>query len=33
MIFDFGTEAQYSYFPLSEDYSAEAGIFIEEIIL
>lgn len=33
MIFDFGTEAQYSYFPLSEDYSAEAGIFVEEIIL
>lgn len=33
MIFDFGTEAQYSYFPLSEDYSAEAGIVVEEILL
>lgn len=33
MIFDFGTEAQYSYFPLSEDYSANAGIFVEEILL
>lgn len=33
MIFDFGTEVQYSYFPLSDDYSAEAGIFVEEILL
>ena len=33
MIFDFGTETQYSYFPLSEDYSADAGIFVEEISL
>ncbi|MBQ8727895.1 MAG: hypothetical protein IJY83_05335 [Oscillospiraceae bacterium] len=33
MIFDFGSESQYSYFPLSEDYSADAGIFVEEILL
>ena len=33
MIFEFGAESQYSYFPLSEDYSANAGIFVEEILL
>lgn len=33
MIFDFGPEVQYSYFPLSDEYSAEAGIFVEEILL
>lgn len=33
MVFDFGTEVQYSFFPLSDDYSANAGIYVEEILL